>query len=196
MADAHVPEPTAQPSTPTRGVKPNPGKPSSIFDQPWPRLALVLVIVLGIVGVTFAVGQKEGWTSIGDGGENAQLLPKVGQKAPELITATSDGSPVFLSTLIGHPVWLNFWGSWCEPCQAEMPEIEAAYKVLQPQGVVMLAISQKEDVQTSVQYAEAAGATYPIMMDPAEALSGIDPNDPSMPPALRSMIQQTATWQV
>ncbi|MGC4105769.1 MAG: TlpA disulfide reductase family protein [Thermomicrobiales bacterium] len=160
----------------------------------WRYYAVVAVLVLGIVGATFAIGQKAGWDQIGSGGVNARLLPKVGDEAPDLFTWSSDGQPMFLSALRGQPVWLNFWGSWCEPCQAEMPAIEAAYQELHPQGLIMLGISQKEDINQSVAYANASGATFPIFWDPSMVWSGID--EESIPPELLKVAKDTKSWQV
>jgi thiol-disulfide isomerase/thioredoxin len=162
--------------------------------QRWPRLLLVLLLALGIVGITWTIGQTQGWSSIGTGGVNAQLLPKVGESAPDLFTITSDGQPVLLSSLRGQPVWLNFWGSWCPPCRAEMPDIEAAYKNLQPQGLVMLGIGQREPLQESVTYAKEAGATYPILADPALLWQSLDSSQFS--PEVQKVAAETKSWQI
>lgn len=166
----------------------------SILDQRWPRLLLVLLLAIGIVGITWTIGQKQGWSSIGSGGVNAQLLPKVGEPAPDLFTITADGQPVLLSSLRGQPVWLNFWGSWCPPCRAEMPDIEAAYQELQPQGLVMLGIGQREPLQQSVTYAQEAGATYPILADPALLWQSLDSNQFS--PEVQKVAAETKSWQI
>lgn len=160
----------------------------------WRYYGIVAILVLGIVGATFVIGQKAGWNQIGGGGVNARLLPKVGEKAPDLFTMSADGQPVLLSALRGQPVWINFWGSWCEPCQAEMPAIEAAYKELQPQGLVMLGISQKESIDQSIAYANAAGATFPILADPAILMGNIDLE--TVPEDIRQTVKDTKSWQV
>lgn len=46
------------------------------------------------------------------------------------------GSFYTLSDFRGQPVWINFWGSWCPPCRAEMPDMQAALAQVQPQGMV------------------------------------------------------------
>lgn len=160
----------------------------------WRYYAVVAVIVVGIVGATLLIGQRAGWTQIGTGGVNARLLPKVGEPAPDLFTMSADGQPMLLSALRGQPVWINFWGSWCEPCQAEMPAIEAAYRELQPEGLVMLGISQKEDVSQSVSYANAAGATFPIFWDPSMVWANT--SDAEIPPSLLQIAKDTKSWQV
>lgn len=154
------------------------------------RILLVLVIVIGIVGAAWLIGEQQDFGSIGEGGVHANPLPSVGDHAPELLTFTADGTPVRLSDLRGYPVWLNFWGSWCYPCRTEMPEIQAAYETLQPKGLVMLGISMKEEPSTAVDYAQRAGATFPILADP-NFLSALLP--PEEFPEVREMVE---TWQI
>lgn len=126
----------------------------------------MLTIVVAIIGVAWAIGEREGFSKIGQGGINADLLPRVGDQAPELVTFDTDGQLVRLSDLRGHPVWLNFWGSWCPPCRAEFPEVEAAYQALQPQGLVMLGVAVGEDPLLAQDYADRVGGTFPILADP------------------------------
>lgn len=167
--------------------------PSSGLERPAPsggRIALVLVIVAGIVGGAWLIGEKQNFGSIGEGGVHANPLPSVGEQAPQLLTFTADGMPIRLSDLRGYPVWLNFWGSWCPPCRTEMPEVQAAYETLKPQGLIMLGISMQEEPATAVEYAQRAGATFPILADP-NYLSALVP--PDQFPEVREMVE---TWQI
>jgi peroxiredoxin len=138
------------------------------------RYGLVAVILFAILGSAYIVSEKAGLDLVGSGGINAKLLPKVGDEAPELFTLTTDGQPVQLSALKGYPVWINFWGSWCQPCRAEMPEVEAAYKTLSAEGVVMLGVNQGESPQDALAYAKDAGITFPILIDPKELAQVVD----------------------
>lgn len=154
------------------------------------RLALVLVIVVAIVGGAWLIGEQQDFGSIGEGGVHANPLPSVGDQAPQLLTFTADGQPIRLSDLRGYPVWLNFWGSWCPPCRTEMPEVQAAYETLRPQGLILLGISMQEEPTTAVEYAQRAGATFPILADP-NYLSALVP--PDQFPEVREMVE---TWQI
>src|SRR5581483_9054569 len=93
-----------------------------------------VVIALAIVAAAWWFGGRAGFQSIGQGGVNARLLPKVGDVAPDFETSDALGNRVRLSDFRGHPVWLMFWGSWCPPCRAEFPDVVAAYKRLAPEG--------------------------------------------------------------
>lgn len=149
------------------------------------RLALVLVIVGAIIGSAWMIGERQGFGEIGQGGINADLLPGVGEQAPELVTFDTIGQLVRLSDFRGQPVWLNFWGSWCPPCRAEFPDIEAAYQDLQPQGLVMLGVAVGEDPLVAQDYADRVGGSFPILADPAY-LAGLLPEDEY--PEWRSMV--------
>lgn len=135
------------------------------------RGLLGLLLAGSIVAAAWVIGDRQGFAAIGLGGVNQSLLPKVGSPAPDIATLLSDGRVVKLSAFLGQPVWLNFWGSWCPPCRSEMPDMEAAYQQLAPQGLVMLAISLDESSDTAFAYAARNGATYLVGTDPARTLT-------------------------
>jgi peroxiredoxin len=125
-----------------------------------------------IVAAALFVGAQSGWESIGTRGVNQSLLPKVGQVAPEFETEDVFGNPVRLSQFRGQPVWLMFWGSWCPPCRAEFPDIQAAYAELEPQGLRMLGVSLRETPVDAASYAARNGATFLVLSDPDERDTG------------------------
>lgn len=125
-----------------------------------------------VVTAAWVIGERQGFASIGLGGVNQSLLPKVGAAAPDIVTLLSDGQIVKLSEFLGQPIWLNFWGSWCPPCRSEMPDMEEAFKQLAPRGLVMLAISLDEPPETAFTYAARNGVTYLIGTDPDRSLTG------------------------
>ena len=135
------------------------------------RIIGVVVAVL-IVAAALAIGPRSGWDSIGSGGINQRLLPKVGEVAPDFETEDLFGNPVRLSQFRGEPVWLMFWGSWCPPCRAEFPDIQAAYAQLEPEGLRMLGVSLRETPLDAAAYASANGATFLVLSDPDERDTG------------------------
>jgi len=60
---------------------------------------------------------------------------------------------------------VNFWATWCPPCRAEMPELEALYQKYKDEGVVMVAVNLREDPKRVKRYADALGLTFPIVLD-------------------------------
>lgn len=139
----------------------------------WSRIAAGSIIMVAIVAAAWYIGGRQSFEQIGTGGVNLSLLPKVGQAAPDFIVGTAaEGRPVRLSDYRGKPVWLNFWGSWCPPCRAEMPELQAAYEQLRPKGLEILAISLNEPAADAAAFAELNGATYMILSDPRREYTG------------------------
>ena len=151
------------------------------------RLIAVLVIVGAIVGIALLIGNQQGFGTIGQGGVNAKLLPSVGEEAPEIVTFDTSGNIVQLSSFRGQPVWLNFWGSWCPPCRAEFPDIQAAYEELEPQGLVMLGIAVGEDPLVAQDYADRVGGTFPVLADPGYLASVIPEDQPEALAAAQKM---------
>ncbi len=77
-----------------------------------------------------------------------------------------DGNPVRLADLRGRPVWINFWASWCPPCQAETPTIRDIAAAYAPQGLEVIGISVQEATEDDVRaYAEKYGLGYTIAAD-------------------------------
>ena len=93
-----------------------------------------LAIAVAILALAWFVAGRQGLSDVGKGGINTSLLPKVGEEAPDFVAISPEGEVVHLSDFRGQPVWLNFWGSWCPPCRAEMPDIQTAYEELQAAG--------------------------------------------------------------
>jgi cytochrome c biogenesis protein CcmG/thiol:disulfide interchange protein DsbE len=75
------------------------------------------------------------------------------------------GQQVSLSQYAGKPVIVNFWASWCEPCQQETPLLASWYK--QEHGhVVLLGLDENDTSANALTFANAKGVSYPIGFDP------------------------------
>jgi peroxiredoxin len=99
--------------------------------------------------------------------EAAQTLTPVEprQAAPDLELQDTDGSFHRLAELRGQPVIVNFWATWCPPCREEMPSMERAWKRLESEGVVMLAINVGEDPDSVFRFTGDYPVTFPILLD-------------------------------
>lgn len=91
--------------------------------------------------------------------------PRVGKEAPDFRVIGLDGTPHQLSDFRGHPVWLNFWATWCPPCRAESPDIEAAYEQHADAGLIVLAVDVGETQTTVQDYVQRVGLRYLIAGD-------------------------------
>jgi thiol-disulfide isomerase/thioredoxin len=99
-----------------------------------------------------------------------------GDLAPELVWALDDGSaaqlldldgkPVRLADLRGKLVLLNFWATWCPPCQAETPVLRELAEAYRDDGLVILGVAVQETTPDDVRaYAERYQLPYPIAFD-------------------------------
>ena len=90
-----------------------------------------------------------------------------GNMAPDFQLKDLGGRDLTLSELRGSPVLLNFWASWCGPCKAEMPLIQAVYedKAWSERGLVILAIDIGEPVETVEKFIQENGLSFTILLD-------------------------------
>jgi len=78
-----------------------------------------------------------------------QALGAAPRAAPPLSATLLDGARFSVAEHEGKVVLINFWATWCAPCRAEMPALDAFYRKYRERGLVMLAISLDEPAQTS-----------------------------------------------
>ena len=60
---------------------------------------------------------------------------------------------------------INFWATWCKSCEDEMPAMEALYRMLQPEGFELLAISVDDEAEPVARFRERFGLSFPILLD-------------------------------
>ena len=65
----------------------------------------------------------------------------MGQPAPTLVVSQLDGRLFDLAALRGKVVIINFWATWCSPCRAEMPQLDAFYRRYRARGLELLGVS-------------------------------------------------------
>ena len=94
-----------------------------------------------------------------------------GSPAPAFVVWTLDGRETRLSDFKGKTVVLNVWATWCGYCQAEMPELEAAYRDYRDQGLVVLGVNARESQDLVRRYVNELGITFPILLDTNGSIS-------------------------
>jgi peroxiredoxin len=149
------------------------------------QLAAILGIVVAaavlLVAATRPLGTVGG-AGLGDPRPTAYVLgsPTVGLQpgslAPELAGTRADGTTWTLTDVNGHAVrladlrgkavWLNFWASWCPPCQAETPILRETFERYRARGLELVGVSVQETNPADVAaYATKYGLGYTIAAD-------------------------------
>ncbi|HSN76096.1 MAG TPA: TlpA disulfide reductase family protein [Anaerolineae bacterium] len=93
------------------------------------------------------------------------------QALPDVTLLDTSGAPVRLADLRGRPLLLNFWATWCPPCDEEMPALEALYLQQGGEGVQVVAVNLQEAPQMVATYLAAKGLTLPVLLDSAGELA-------------------------
>jgi thiol-disulfide isomerase/thioredoxin len=83
------------------------------------------------------------------------IAPEIGAFAPPIQTETLEGAPIFLANQRGAPVVINFWATWCVPCEIEMPELYA----LAADGVTVIAVNLSESPEAAAAWLAARELT-------------------------------------
>ncbi|WP_077618649.1 thiol-disulfide oxidoreductase ResA [Bacillus sinesaloumensis] len=103
----------------------------------------------------------------------------VGDMAPDFVVTDLDGKEHHLSEYRGEKgVFLNFWGTWCEPCQREFPYIDTYYQEYKDQGVEVIAINVGEPKFSVNNFIKKYELSFPVVIDKGNQLLnayGIDP---------------------
>ena len=86
----------------------------------------------------------------------------VGDKVPEITVVSFDGQTFNTSDLSGKVIVLNFWASWCKPCEQEAAELEEAFQQYKGgEDVVFLGLAWTDTEKNSREYLSKFGITYP-----------------------------------
>jgi len=86
---------------------------------------------------------------------------RVGDRVPDLVLTTFEGDDIDFADLKGQIIVVNFWASWCKPCELEAVELEQAYKMYKDQGVVFLGVDYVDTETEARAYLAKFEITYP-----------------------------------
>jgi peroxiredoxin len=99
--------------------------------------------------------------------------PVVGGLAPDFEAMGTDGDEFRLAQARGQVVVLNFWATWCEPCRAEMPLLEARFRTMEARGPLVVGVNFDEPVDVVRAFQKELGLTFPIVLDPGGRIQAL-----------------------
>jgi cytochrome c biogenesis protein CcmG/thiol:disulfide interchange protein DsbE len=94
-----------------------------------------------------------------------------GQPAPDFALELLDGSSLALGDLQGQVVVINFWATWCPPCEDELPDLQAVWEEVRERGAVFVGIAFEEDEADVREMTSEFGITYPLGLDVEDRIS-------------------------
>ena len=102
--------------------------------------------------------------------------PLVGKAAPDFTLSTLNGNvgKIHLADLKGKQLILNFWASWCEPCNQEAPFLQKSWPGLQSKGVVFIGIDGPEKTSDAQKFLQKYGISYLNVQDTIDGSTAIN----------------------
>lgn len=127
--------------------------------------AMVALTVLTLAGCADDAGSGQPSTGFVEGDGTSVILPvEQRQPAPVLRGTDLSGDPVDTATWAGRVGVMNVWASWCAPCRAEAPELQAVH--VQRPKTEFLGINTRDSDTAARAFVDRFGITYPNLADP------------------------------
>jgi thiol-disulfide isomerase/thioredoxin len=125
---------------------------------------LILLGILAFLWLRQPTGSSSGNKS------SIRVVPaQVDFPAPQLLLNDLAENPVTLSDYTGTVVLVNNWATWCPPCEAEMPTLEAYFRDHRSEGFTIVAIDAGEPREVVAEFVRQRGLTFPVWLDPGFA---------------------------
>lgn len=137
--------------------------------------ALIIMIAIPILGLIIAVGLllSERGSQTPESTSQPGRVGSLNQAMPEFTLTTLDGQPIDLEAYRGRPIFLNFWGTWCPPCVAELPELQAFAEAQGEAGALVVASNNSESAEKIYAYFEENDLALPdilFVLDPEHVM--------------------------
>jgi thiol-disulfide isomerase/thioredoxin len=122
-------------------------------------VAVACALVLSLGSVACTTGSARGQ---GGGGEQGALLPRSPTALPQFNPAKFQA---LLAQLVGKPVVVNFWASWCGPCEREAPQLARVAKRFEGRAQ-FIGVDIQDQLVPARRFVQDHGWTYPSVFDP------------------------------
>jgi len=130
----------------------------------WIQSSIVIGLALLIAGLVNFL-QNPGDDSVEAIGD-LDVDPAPGSIAPDFTLTSVDGELISLRQFRGKPVLVNFWATWCGPCQIEMPAIQSRFEQFKEDGLIVLAVDFDESAESVGAFRDEFALTFELLLDP------------------------------
>jgi peroxiredoxin len=134
--------------------------------------AVICLVTAFVILVSLGLPERAEYTGVMIPGE-LPIAPEINAVAPPFELDNLNSQPVKLAALRGHPVIVNFWATWCEPCRIEMPDIEAVFQSYQQHGLRVLAVNLGETPQLVQGWVDTFGLTFDVLLDRNQQIAAL-----------------------
>lgn len=134
----------------------------------WGPVVAGLVLILAGLAGGFLLWQQSAQAAAN---QPVYAVPQVVEfSAPEIGLIDLQGHPVKLPDYQGQVVLVNNWATWCPPCKAEMPDLQAYYEAHQEQGFRLVAVDASEAQEVVAAFVNEYQLTFAIWLDPNDKM--------------------------
>jgi cytochrome c biogenesis protein CcmG/thiol:disulfide interchange protein DsbE len=123
------------------------------MEQKRPRRWGTILVWIVILGILVVLGLALSRTRQG--------TLNVGDKVPNFVLTTFGGEQIDIESLRGKVIVINFWASWCKPCEQEAEALEQAYQSFKDRDVVFLGVDYVDTETDALAYLAKFNITYP-----------------------------------
>jgi peroxiredoxin len=133
--------------------------------------AVICLIAAFFVVLGAGLPERATYTGFIEAGQ--EYAPELNAIAPPFEAQTLVGGTLRLADLRGKAVLINFWATWCEPCKAEMPDLQAVYAAYQARGLRVLGVNLGEGKADVEAWVKQHGLTFDIVLDDEQRIASL-----------------------